>query len=340
MVRLKRLLLPLLMLLLSCGTALAGANPGKFEPAGEPAKTAQIVKIGFYPISVYALDISSSTYYLDTYVWLRWKGEIDPSTTLEFLNMVEEWGKQQETLLEAPDELPDGTKYQILRVEGRFVQPFSLKDFPLDTQQLKVLVENTKHGADQVAYVLDEKDSGVSEGLSIPGWDLTGWGSQTYLHTYGTKFGAEGGTAAATTFSAIEFSLNVSRPTSFFFWKLLLPLFVVLCAAWTVLLLDPKLVEVRTAMPATALLTTVFLQQAYSNNLPDIGYLVLIDRLYVVAYLLIIITLGRVIIVSRGVEGASESQLGTLQVRDKLILAIEVLVFVAATAALVTTKGA
>jgi hypothetical protein len=48
-------------------------------------------------------------------------------------------------------------------------------------------------------------------------------------------------------------------------------------------------------LPATALLTTVFLQQSYVDQLPQVGYLVLMDKFYVLAYLLLFITLIRII---------------------------------------------
>lgn len=340
MKNLIRLLVFLGTMLLHHGVAFSSATAGKYVPVDAPSKTAQVVTLGFYPISVYALDISSSTYYIDTYLWMRWKGDIDPTTTLEFTNMVEEWGKQQENLMEEPEQLPDGSNYQVMRVEGRFVQPFSLEDFPLDRQKLSIVGENSKYGADLVAYQLDREDSGVGEGVKIPGWNLIGWSGGTYRHEYGTQFGAVAGNSAATSFSSFEFALNVERPTSFFFWKLFFPLTIVLCASWVVLLLDVRLTDVRTAMPATALLTTVFLQQSYSSNLPDIGYLVLIDKLYVVAYILIILTLLRTIIVSKKIESADQVLLKKIQFADRLVLGFQVVVFASAAVALVMTRGA
>lgn len=340
MLLVMRLLWMMALVALYVDTASAQMNAGSYQPAGAPAQTAQIVKVGFYPVSVYALDVNASTYYLDTYVWLRWKGEGDPTTTLEFTNMVEEWGKQQQTLLDEPTVQADGSKYQIMRIEGRFVQPFDLGNYPLDIQHLSVLMENTKSGDDIVVYQLDKQDSGVGEGVKIPGWNLLGWKAKELTHKYGTKFGAESGGEAATSFSVIEFALEVERPASFFFWKLLLPLLVVLCASWAVLLLDAKLTDVRTGMPTTALLTTVFLQQSYSSALPDIGYLVLIDKIYVVAYVLIVLTLLRTILVARFVDSGDPVKIQKANRSDRIVLVVQVTVFALSTALIVLTRGA
>jgi hypothetical protein len=45
------------------------------------------------------------------------------------------------------------------------------------------------------------------------------------------------------------------------------------------------------------------MQQGYTNNLPELNYLVLMDKIYVVVYLLIIISLVQVVI-----QGALEKR--------------------------------
>ncbi|NDB96853.1 MAG: hypothetical protein EBZ78_11955, partial [Verrucomicrobia bacterium] len=160
-----------------------GANPyatspfqkGTLQTQDKPSPSAQVVKIGFYPVSVHQLNIADNTYYIDTYVWLRWKGAIDPTKTIEFVNMVEDWNHEQSILYIKPKTEKDGTIYQIMRVEGLFVQPFSLSDYPLDHQRLSIKVEDQIHGADKLAYEFDLENSGVGDLVKIPGWNLDGW---------------------------------------------------------------------------------------------------------------------------------------------------------------------
>ena len=308
---------------------------GTLVPVDAPPASAQQVAVGFYPISVYQLDMASNTYYVDTYIWLRWKGDIDPTGTIEFTNMVEEWGKQQENLLTEPKVLPDGSKYQIMRVEGRFVQPFSLADYPLDKQKLSIMVEDTTNGAAAVSYVIDKDSSGIGDSLQIPGWKLGGWSSQVFEHEYGTKFGEEETPSA---YSAAQFSIEISRPLSFFFWKLLLPLFIVLGAALSALLIRPQDLDVRSALPAGALLTAIFLQKSYSDGLPDLGYLILMDKIYLVVYALIVLTLIRSIIAYKATTDADAGTVKRVHAMDKMLLAAGILIFVAATVAIVMTR--
>ena len=58
----------------------------------EPSPGAQPVYVGFYGLNVYDISTSSNTFYASGYLWLRWSGDIDPVSTLEFANLVEDWG--------------------------------------------------------------------------------------------------------------------------------------------------------------------------------------------------------------------------------------------------------
>jgi hypothetical protein len=75
-----------------------------------------------------------------------------------------------------------------------------------------------------------------------------------------------------------------------------LPLTIVMLAAIGALLFYPSYVEARISLPVGSLLTAVFLQQSYSNALPDVGYMVLMDKIYLLAYLIIAAVMLQLII--------------------------------------------
>ena len=83
-------------------------------------------------------------------------------------------------------------------------------------------------------------------------------------------------------------------------------------------------------MTGTALLTTVFMQQGYTSNLPEVNYLVLMDKIYVVVYLLIILSLVQVVI-----QGAMDKKhllddFRKAQLIDKTSVVVQALVFMLA----------
>ena len=298
-------------------------------PAG-----AERVYVGFYPTTIYDMNIQSSTYYFVGYVWLRWKGPIDPTTSFEFTNAVEHWGLTKTKFYTTPEQLPDGSLYQIMTVQGRFHQHFRLHDFPLDRQRLSISVEDANRGVDQLVYIPDTPDIGYSSRLRIQGWDILGWRTRQTVQDYGSRFG-ETGSAARSKYAGLRFDLVIRRAPNFFLWKLLLPLLIVLCANWLVLLLRPDLVDVRTALSATSLLTLVFLQKSYSDSLPSAGSLMLMDKIYVAAYLVVLATMAEVVTTASWMKKSPSVELeGRIEKIDKRLLAVEAALFLVIVGAL------
>lgn len=316
---------------------LAAAKEGSVKPLTSAPKTAQMVTVGFYPLNVYGVDPANSTFTYDGYIWFRWKGQIDPTQTVEFTNAVDRSSLSKEFLFETPQLAPDGSKYQIMRIESAFLKPFSLASFPLDKHDLSITLEDSLYGVDRLIYDIDASDTSYAPGLAISGWNLSDWSHAKSVVDYSSRFGDRSVTQASQ-YARISFSMNISRPESYFIWKLLLPLVVVICGAWIALLLNPVLTETRAALPASALLTTVFLQQGYTASLPETGGLVLLDKIYVVAYILIVATLAHVIIKSFNIEEKNEAEVRALRNRDAMYLVIQVAIFCISSAVVVFTR--
>lgn len=300
-------------------------NLSIYQPLTHIPATAQKVTVGVYAQNIYELNASSNTYYFDFYLWLRWKGDIDPIANLEFMNGVEDWGRTLEPAYEEPKKLRDGSLYQIIRVEGRFRESFEFSRYPLDVQQLGVTIENAVYPAEQLVYLADTQQSGYAKDLLIPGWQIKDYRIKSLLHQYTSNFG-DLDDQANSTYSTLRFEMRISRPLSFFTWKLLLPLFVVLFSSWGALLLYPVYVDSRIILPVTALLTIVFLQQSYSDALPSVGYLVLLDKIYALAYVLIIAGILEVIITADWAKQEKPEEIMRIIQLDRLFLLVNVII--------------
>jgi len=308
----------------SAGEQISMEVLGTLTPADDPASTASEVKVGLYGVNAYDLDVAANTFYLSGYMWLRWSGDIDPTASLEIANVVEEWGLIITPLSEEPEVLSNGDNTITLRVQGRFFQPFDMRDYPLDKQELTLIIEDSTNPEDVVVFVPDAESSGLDANFKVPGWKLNGLTSERLTHDYGTTFGSE--MANASKFSALKLSVQIERVKNLFLWKLLLPVLLVLGTNWLALILHPRLIDVRTAMPATALLTTVFLQQSSLDALPQVSSLVLMDLIYVVAYILIVVTFAQVIWGNNRVKDNEDDHDGVRSIRraDRISLGLQV----------------
>jgi hypothetical protein len=297
-------------------------------PTAEQNSSPQVVEVGVWPTVIYNLDYDSDTYYVTAYVWFIWKGEIDPTATVEFTNNVESWGLTKNKTYPKPITLPDGRKYQAIRIEGRFFNSFSLKRFPLESHTLAIKIEDNTYAADKLIYRFDRSHSGLDAGLDITGWSVASWSGSEGNHHYATNLGDETVGSDSSDYSTIDFEIKITRPVHFFIWKMLLPVLIILLACWTALLLNPSELSSRAAMTGTALLTTVFMQQGYTSKLPELNYLVLLDKIYVVVYILILISLAQVVI-----QGAMDKRhllddYRRAKFLDKLSVALQAIVFV------------
>jgi len=318
--------------------ALLLAWPAAAQPAPGPApEPAEVVTVGVYPTVVDDLNIAASTYDVVAYVWLKWKGPVDPTEGLEFANASERQNFVQQKLFAAPRTLADGSSYQLLQIHGRFFQPFSLIDFPFDRQMLSIVIEDEINGHHRLVYVPDLKDSGFGANLQIPGWRMLGWHSDASVQDYATHFGAPG-VVEGTHHPSLRFAIAIERRASFFLWKLFLPLLIVMFANWLAFLIKPDLVDVRTALTATALLTLVFLQKSYSDDLPEIGTLVLMDKIYAVAYLLVIATLAQVVGMASWQKSANVPDARVIRL-DRRSFVIHIAFFAAAVGVIVLSAG-
>ena len=317
--------------------AFVKSTQGRFVNADNPAPGAQHVTVGLYGVNIYNFDLRSSTYAMTGYMWFRWKGDFDPVESLDFINLVQSYDFLKKTLLDKPILLSNGEKYQAIRFDGCFFQPFDLTSYPIDKQELSLCVENSSDTADKMCFVPDTVSTGYDTGLQVPGWNIIGLETKAYIHDYVTDFG-EKGAENASKYSGIKFTLRLERYINYFIWKLMMPLLIILLTNWLSLLLHPTFFEVRTAMPATALLTVVFLQQSASDSIPGTSFLVLIDKIYLLAYLCIALTLLQIIVINAKYNKESFESIQRVIKIDKVSFVVQIMIFVVIFMVLVTQR--
>jgi hypothetical protein len=90
--------------------------------------------------------------------------------------------------------------------------------------------------------------------------------------------------------------------------------------------------EGRIGLGITALLTLVALQLTSSAALPDVDYLMMLDKAYLLAYVFIIVSLARVVATSW--QGAEPSAEGAIARADRIWVAALIAVYLAANVAI------
>ena len=280
----KRKYLPLFILLITSFSALR-------------AQRQHEVRTGVYLNNLYDLNMSAHSFYADFYIWFKWKGDFDP-TNVEFVNAIEKWSVTSNMFDgdSTPVVLKNGSNYRIYRIEGRFFHSFSLNRFPLDEHALDIQIENPDADVDSLIYLPDTSTVAavIRPSLHLVGWEQNGCQLLHKVHDYGTNFGNPDENARQ--YNNLTFTVELSRPVRYFFLKMLLPLIIVMFMSLAALTLHPKHIDTRSSLPIGGLLTAVFLQQSYSDALPDSGYMVLMDKIYLLVYNLISLVMLHVVV--------------------------------------------
>lgn len=294
-----------LMALASLWTvALPSAAPATAAPRADQ------VFVGAYIKDVQDIDVTGENFTIDVYLWLRWTNpNINPPATLEPMNSngfqntttSSTGGVTPKMLYDAPVDLPDGSKYMLMRYQGVFSRKLMLQDYPFDSQTLRVVFKDERSDVRTLNFVPDKDPISINRSLlnTIPGYSL-GTPTLTIIdHTYETNFGDTRVPAGGVAFSCIAIDIPVKRNVLPYIVKLFIPIFIVILITALIFVLPARLEEARAGIGITALLTITALQWSTEGDLPSVEYLTMLDVIYILSMAYIAAATGYSVLASR-----------------------------------------
>ncbi len=297
----------------------AAIKPIDSKPAPvEKGPRPQQVHVGVYFKAVPWIDLKTNSYLVDCYLWFRWNGDLDPTKSFELTNAVQAWDLIKAPIYEEPEKLADGGRYQVFHVQGNFAHAFPLHDYPFDAQQITVELEDTDNQSSDLVYVADPA-SGVHPDITIPGWRIGAHSLQISQAKYATNFGDPRVQGTGDVYSHATFTLNIERPTMGYLIKTVLPIAIVILITFVVFFIESKYFEGRLGLAITSLISAVALQLTASADLPSVGYMVLLDRIYNLSYAIIFLTLFESVFAVRLTDAGKDAQSRKL---DRISLAV------------------
>ena len=280
----------------------AGSPPAAEQESSVPAvfdRPERTIEVGLHVVNVHQFSMKDKVYFVEGWYWLRWPKAVqqimlDKETDLlkivEFKNQVETSDDNVELDSSLPVDLPGERMFQLFKFSGRFyVNDLNLRRSPFETFDLPVVIEmrpdelSCEVQGPECVYLkpfAENEQSLVGEYAEINGFKLTGSSIVPSIHQYVTNFGL--GTPSA--FGRVEY--NIRYQTDFWsaFLQHVLPVLIILAFVLVSPSLPSSMGDVRLAIPATALLTLIFMQQTYRSEIPSLSYLTFMDWLYAFAY--------------------------------------------------------
>jgi hypothetical protein len=190
-----------------------------------------------------------------------------------------------------PDPLGDGWMYQVFRIQARFTHPFDVHKYPFDDQNLIIEFEDTDLIASDMVYVPDRNSTVVDRGLEIPGWRIANVATDVTENLYPTNFGDTRRPVGLDRYSHFRYQIQLKRPVIGYLVTTVLPVAIVMLITLMIFLIDNRYFEGRLGLGITSLISAVALQLTAAGDLPKTGYLVLLDHIYNLSYLVIFLAL-------------------------------------------------
>jgi len=262
------------------------------DPTLPPGERPVQVAAGFFLLNLNGVAERDESFDADLYLSFRWKDARVAFAGTEARHYLEDeaterlrtmWWPQFEFVNTADANItnrelaihPDGTVRYHLGLTSEFRTNLDLRQFPFDSQRLEVRVESFTWTEDEMVFVPDAQLIGFAQDSTFEGLDVISATAEV------RRTEVLGWASAFSTFVAL---VHVERRANFYLWTVFAPVALIFLISCTSFVVKAENFHDRVGISLTALLACIATQFAMSFNLPQISYLTLIDRLFLVTY--------------------------------------------------------
>ena len=163
---------------------------------------------------------------------------------------------------------PGGQVKYPQRISGTLASHHKLHDFPLDEQVITLRLFPLRWSEKEVQLSVDEKITGMASLLNISDWTIES--VEGVIGRFHIK-------AFDRFHSTYDFVITASRVRGYYFWKVILPLCLIVAMSWCVFWINPAQFGPQIGLSATSMLTLIAFIFATTNMVPKLGHFTLLD---------------------------------------------------------------
>lgn len=231
------------------------------------------VEVGLYLVSLGKLDVSTGSFTADFYLSLKSQEPI-PDGSFEFVNgRAASIDKLEDRQNEA------GIYEKFYRILANLTTPMHLKDFPFDSQQMQIIIEDKTEDIGKMRYVPAKNESGLDTSITFPGWRITGWEVSVKEHEYPVY---------ESKYSQFVYTVSIERMAFSSFLKTFLPVIFLMLIVMSSFILNPEQVATRLGAISSSLVASAMFHISISNQVPPMGYLTFADKFMILTYFILL----------------------------------------------------
>ena len=268
------------------------------------AAGATSVDIGLFVIEITEIDEKSNTFQLEAYLDLVW---CDPRLAFD----AETAGVDRQIFLEEDAALktsriwwpditianesgartieneiitiyPDGTVDYEERFSAKLEARYDLRQFPFDSQQLEIEIESFAWSSEYLIFHEESDKVGFSAEFQIPEWRTENVTAEIIEKQE---------IRDRTPFSEFILFVDVVRESSFYMWKIFIPLVLLVAMSWSVFWMIGDGLADRMSVSLTGILTVVAYQFIITESLPRVNYFTWMDSVLSLSFSMMAFTI-------------------------------------------------
>jgi len=198
----------------------------------------------------------------------------------------------------------DKDKFRVFRTEsgvGHFRQSFNFKKFPFDKQKLIInITSGIRSSADSelikyanntasVAFITPEDGAFIGinkfkDNNYLREWKVNSVDIKSNEIIDENYYDKDLKRIITHNENSLNLEINVERNYSHYVYKIIVPVFLILCVAWFVLWIPTKYFEARLATSMVALLSLIAYNFVFANDIPKLEYLTALDKYILISY--------------------------------------------------------
>ncbi|MDY6992271.1 MAG: ABC transporter substrate-binding protein, partial [Pseudomonadota bacterium] len=264
----------------------------------------QIVYAGIDFNEVGSLNVKDSSFSADFYLWFRFKEEEKQhfeDDDIEFVNAVDSSIGLGEPILENYSAI-EGTITRAYRIKSEFKSDFNFSNYPLDQQTLPIRFRHLDLTRNSLIYVIDavgmNSDNGQgnkSKVFSLEGWNINKISFFQNVKKADSSLGVPElfGSQRQIEYSQFNATIDIKRLLINFVVKNLLPVVLLIILGYVSFFVPATTATFspRLTLSVNVIIATSLFHLRLSSELPDVGYIVLMEYLFYTVYGLAILTI-------------------------------------------------
>jgi hypothetical protein len=187
---------------------------------------------------------------------------------------------------------PQGNASKWVIISGKFTARMDLRRFPFDRQVLSIRM-GAFEDESQVKLVADPELMHLSDEAFATDWAVSDPKAVVDSRRY---------QPSRETYSRYTFRVTAERQATFYIWRVLLPLTLLVAISWAVFWFEPVGLQPQISTCTACLIALVAFDFAIDFSLPKVAYLTLVDRHALIGFAFVAAAVGVVVLVHLAVK--------------------------------------